>query len=267
MDEFRCMTEAGDGPPLLLLHGWSANGRFFSPQLALASSGRRLMVPDLPGHGRARRPAARITIADSVQALHHFLAHRDLNDVVLVGWSMGAMIAFDYIARHGTARLSGLVVVDMAARIVNDERWTLGIASGIDGARADAEAEVMACDWPHYAERVARNLFAPGLDENHPLRHFAAAEIAANDGDTLAHLWRSLAQADHRSTLARIAIPALVVAGAQSQIYRREATEWVAKRLPNAAYEPIERAGHAPQLERPERFNAALLQFMAALGR
>lgn len=267
MQELRCVTETGDGPPLVFLHGWSANGRFFSPQLALAASGRRVIVPDLPGHGHDCRPAARIAIADMAQALDHFIARRDLKDIVLVGWSMGAMVAFDYIARHGTARLSGLVVVDMSARIVNDDRWRLGIASGIDGARADAEAEIMARDWPLYAERITHNLFAPGLGEGHPLRRFAAAQIAANDGETLAYLWRSLARADHRPTLQHVGVPALVIAGAESQIYRREATEWVAKALPNAEYELIEGAGHTPQLERPERFNAAVEQFMAAQHR
>lgn len=265
MEQFRHTIEKGDGSPILFLHGWSANSRFFEPQLELAALGRRIIAPDLPGHGHDRRPSARITIAGMADALHHFIERRDLKQAVLVGWSMGAMVAFDYIARFGAGRLAALVVVDMSARILNDGAWNLGIASGLDAARSEAEAVLMAKDWPRYSGRIVRNLFAPQIDREHPLHRFATAEIAANDGETLAHIWRSLAQADHRGTLERIAAPSLVIAGAESQIYRPEVTEWVAQRLPRAEHHVIS-AGHAPQLEQPQRFNEALAGWIATLG-
>lgn len=267
MEDFHHTVERGEGAPLIFLHGWSTNGRFFSPQLELGAMGRRVIVPDLPGHGHDRRASAPISIADMAEALDRFLVRRHLKDVVLVGWSMGATVAFDYIARHGAARLSALVVIDMSPRIVNDETWTLGITGGFNLTLAEAEAAVMARDWPRYAGRIVRNLFAPGLGPDHPLHRFAAAEIAANDGMTLASVWRSLAHADHRTTLEHITLRSLVIAGAESRIYRPEVTKWLAQKLPHAIHEAVPAAGHTPQLEQPARFNAVLARFLASLGR
>jgi pimeloyl-ACP methyl ester carboxylesterase len=260
--EFRHVIEEGEGPPVVLLHGWSANGRFFAPQLEIAGLGRRIIVPDLPGHGQDRRAHTCLTIAGLAEGLERFLIARDLHDVALVGWSMGAMVAFDYIARRGPARIASLVVVDMSARIVNDNKWTFGLASGLDARGAEIAARAMARDWPRYARRIAPSLFAPGLPPNHELVAFAHANIADNDGDTLANIWRSLARADHRPTLASIELPSLVIAGEQSQLYRPAVTKWLSSQLPNSRHVIIAGAGHTPQLEQPIAFNEAIAEFL-----
>lgn len=262
MIEFRHVNEAGEGPPLLLLHGWSAHGGFFAPQMELARLGRRVIVPDLPGHGRDRRAGTGLTIADLAGALDRFLTARNLRDVALAGWSMGATVALEYIATYGTARIAALAIVDMSARIVSDEAWRLGLASGLDMRGAERAATAMARDWPRYARRIAPNLFAPGLAPRHELLTFAHAAIADNDGDTLASLWRSLAQADHRSTLSSIPLPCLVIAGEQSQLYRPAVTKWLAEQICGSRHVVIPAAGHTPQLEQPAAFNAALAAFL-----
>lgn len=262
MTELRHVVEVGEGPPLLFLHGWSARGEFFEPQKALADCGYRVVVPDLPGHGNDRRPGAALTIADLAEALDRYLALRDLAGVTLVGWSMGAMVAFERVARLGTTRLARLVVVDMSPRIVNDAGWNLGLASGLDAAGAEVAADAMAHDWPRYARRVTPSLFDPDVGAGHPLRVFADRAIADNDGDTLASLWRSLARADHRATLARIDVPVLVIAGAGSQLYRPAVDRWLTEHVPDGRGIAIDRAGHTPQLEQPAAFNAAIRDFV-----
>jgi pimeloyl-[acyl-carrier protein] methyl ester esterase len=261
---FAHVTEAGKGPPLLLLHGWSAHSGFFLPQMELAQPDRRIIVPDLPGHGRDRRPHTNLSIADLTDALDKFLAARDLRDVALLGWSMGAMVAFDYLARRGAHRIASLMVVDMSARIINDEDWKLGLTSGLDARGAEIAADAMAQDWPRYARRIAPSLFAPELAPDHKLLAFAHANVANNDGDTLASLWRSLAQADHRETLASIAMPCLVIAGEQSRLYRPAVTQWLASHIPGSRHVTIPGAGHTPHMEQPAAFNAAIAAFLSA---
>ncbi|MCC6946646.1 MAG: alpha/beta hydrolase [Bradyrhizobiaceae bacterium] len=263
MRTFRHVLDVGEGPPLLLLHGWSAHGGFFAPQLELAKLGRRIIVPDLPGHGQDRRPHTKLTIANLADGLDRFLAERDLCGVALVGWSMGAMVAFEYIARRGLSRLASLAVVDMSARIVNDNQWSFGLASGLDARGAEIAARAMARDWPRYARRIAPSLFAPGLPPGHDLLAFAHANIANNDGDTLADIWRSLAQADHRPTVSAITVPCLIIAGEQSQLYRPAVTKWLASHIPHSRHVVIPGAGHTPHLEQPARFNAELAAFLA----
>lgn len=262
MNAFRHVTEVGEGAPLLLLHGWSAHGGFFAPQMELAKLGYRVIAPDLPGHGRDRRPHTTLAIACLSDALNNFLTARDLRNVTLLGWSMGATVAFDYLKTRGAERIAGLIVVDMSARIINDANWRLGLASGLDARGAEISADAMAQDWPRYARRIAPSLFAPELASNHKLLSFAYENIANNDGDTLASLWRSLAASDHRTTLAAITIPSLVIAGARSRLYQPEVTQRLASLIPGCRHVAIPAAGHTPQLEQPAAFNAAVAAFL-----
>lgn len=264
MTAFRHVVDVGSGRPIVFLHGWSAHGGFFAPQLGLAAS-HRVLVPDLPGHGRDRRPGATLSIGDLARELDRLLTDRALDDVLIVGWSMGAFVAFEHLAARDDARVSGLVVVDMTARVVNDADWRLGLASGLDAAGAERAALSMARDWPRYARRVAPSLFAAGLAADHPLQAFARTEIAANDGDTLAGLWRSLARADYRAAVRRLPVPCLVVTGAASQLYRPGVGDWLAAAIPHARHTVLAAAGHSPHLEQPAAFNA-LVAAMAQGG-
>ena len=118
------------GPPIVLLHGWACHGGYFAPQLKGLADRFRLIAPDLRGHRFSHQPGDApdlATLAGDLQALLEALA---LPDPVLVGWSMGALVAFEFIRRQGSAHAAGLVVVDMTPRVVNDAAWDLGLLGG-----------------------------------------------------------------------------------------------------------------------------------------
>lgn len=259
----RCL-DVGTGRPLVLLHGWAAHAGFFAPQAALAWSGFRVLAPDLPGHGSNRGQTGSLDLGDLAEAVARLIEDRDLTDVVLVGWSLGAAVAFDYIARRGCGRLGGLVVLDMAPRILNDADWTLGIAGAFDARINAAALTAMAADWPAYAARFLPRLFARGRDPEPALADWARAQLADNDAAAMTSLWRSLAAADHRPVLDRIAVPTLVVNGRQSRIYQPATSDWLAARISGARRLTIEDAGHSPQLEQPHAVNRALASFAGA---
>jgi pimeloyl-ACP methyl ester carboxylesterase len=255
--------DIGQGRPLILLHGWAAHAGFFAAQAALAWSGFRVLAPDLPGHGSNRAEKA-ATLADLADSVHRLIEDRGLSDVVLVGWSLGAAVAFDYIGRHGCGRLGRLVVLDMAPRILNDAGWSLGIAGAFDARINAAALTAMAADWPAYATRFLPRLFARGGDPDPALAAWARAQLADNDAGVMTALWRSLSAADHRPVLGRISVPTLVVNGRQSRIYQPATSDWLAARIPAAQRLTIDNAGHSPQLEQPFAVNQALAAFAGA---
>ena len=259
------VAETGQGRALILLHGWSSHGGYFAPQLEALSDRFHLLCPDLPGHRNSIAPLAELTIPRLADGLHSLIAGRGIDNAVLVGWSMGAMVAFDYIARYGNARLAGLVVEDMTVRIVNDSGWQLGIRNGFDQAQSDAAIRAMQSDWSSYAQGSLPRLFARAMPPDHECLSWAAAEIAANDGRAMAALWRSMAEQDFRWLLPQLEFPVLLLHGGDSQLYEPAVNQWMAKHIPNAQRLCLERAGHTPHMECPAEFNAALTAFVASL--
>lgn len=257
-------TAAGSGRPIVFLHGWSTHAGFFRPQLALASDERRILLPDLPGHGRNPAAGRRLGLGDLAEALDALLAHETAGDAVIVGWSMGAAVAFEHVRRTGGRGMSGLIVVDMTARILSGPDWDLGLSGGLVPAQVERAAASMRARWPVHAGKIARRLFAAGRPTTDPLVVAAEAAIATADGAVMADLWTSLAMADHRPVLPRIAVPTLVVSGAESQLYGTRVGAALAAAVPYGRHVVLPRTGHAPHLEAPAAFDDLVLAYLAA---
>lgn len=260
MNAFPVLRIEGAGQDILFLHGWSAHGGFFAPQAPLATSGFRLLQPDLPGHGARASRNPHLTIAMLADSLAQWLESADpARKVLLVGWSMGAFVALDYLARHGATRVAGLAIIDMTPMVANDAQWTIGLASGQRAADMIAQAEEMAANWQGFVPRIARAMFARGMPPDPAALAEAQAAMAANDGATMAALWRDLARADFRDTLDKAGIPRLAMLGARSCIYGTELGNWYRAR--GMAVEVFDSSGHAPHIEEAALFNVRLAAF------
>jgi pimeloyl-ACP methyl ester carboxylesterase len=259
------VSETGQGRPLIFLHGWSCHGGFFAPQADAFGPRHHVLMPDLPGHRHSPGLAADLSIPALADALHDLIAGRGLRDAVLVGWSMGALVAFDYIARHGTAALGGLVIEDMTPRIVNEEGWGLGIRGGFDTGQSMAAVLAMQADWPSHARGFLPRLFARDGGTDAALLAWAGAEIARNESAAMAALWASMADRDYRWLMPKLNLPVLVLHGTDSQLYDLSVSRWLEAGIPGARRAAIAGAGHTPHLERPTDYNAALDAFIRRL--
>lgn len=178
---------------------------------------------------------------------------------------MGALVAFDYIARHGEDALGGLAIIDMTPKITNDAGWSLGIRNGFDAGQSMAAVQAMQADWPAYAHAFLPRIFARSGCRDRVLHDWAAEEILNNDAAAMAALWGSMAEADYRWLMPRLALPCLILHGSESQLYAPDVSLWLEDTIPGARRCCIEGAGHAPQLEMPAAFNACLADFLAGL--
>jgi pimeloyl-[acyl-carrier protein] methyl ester esterase len=254
--------QIGGGRPIMLLHGWACHGGYFAQQLEGLAGRFRLIAPDLRGHRFSHRPGDApdlATLAGDLQALLEHLAPRV---PVLVGWSMGALVAFEFIRCHGGAGVSGLVVVDMTPRVVNDAGWDLGLLGGYGPAQAEKAPDLIRRDWPLWVEAFLQSVFAADRPPDPTLLDWVAREMHACDPDAMAALWRAITAADYRAMLASIAVPTLIVRGAESQLYGPGTAAWLAHAIPGAAIATVPRAGHAPHLEQPAVFNRLLAEFV-----
>jgi pimeloyl-ACP methyl ester carboxylesterase len=122
-------AEAGAGAPIVLVHGWAANGAFFCDLAAELSKRHRIYTLTLRGHPGSETGAAPLTIETLADDIAHFFETLELRGAIALGWSMGAMALWAAAPRI-SPRLSGLVIEDMSPRLINDATWEHGISSG-----------------------------------------------------------------------------------------------------------------------------------------
>ena len=248
--------DEGSGRPILLLHGLMAHSGFFDPQGALAEDFRLIRI-DLRGHGAsgAGEPSVARIAADVVE-----LAGRlDLQGAIGIGWSLGASVLWRLLAGPVSDRFAGAVVIDMTPRVLNGGDWALGLSQ----EHCDARAEAMRQDFPAFARAAGAAIFAQPTEEG--LAAWAGEAFARNDPEAIGALWSSLVAEDLRPLLSGIVQPTLVVHGSHSHLYGADTAEDLVRALPNARAIAFRRSGHAPHLEEPELFNAAIRDFAATL--
>ncbi|MFS8975436.1 alpha/beta hydrolase [Cupriavidus necator] len=254
--------EAGQGRPLLLLHGWSVNGEAFDDQRALALSGFRVIAPDHAGHGLSRHRAG-ATIAALAQDVAGLVAHLALTDVVVAGWSMGAMVAWTLLRDHPGLPLAAVGSIDMTPRLVTDPDWPHGLHGYYDMAQAAQMAMRIRADWPRLAPSVALGLWAAGRRPDSASMQRIAHMAAQCDAVTLAALWEDMARQDFRATLRTAALPLFHLYGEASRLYAPAVGTATHPLQPSAGFSVVAGAGHSPHMEQPQAFNAALLALIA----
>lgn len=131
--------EAGSGPAVVLLPGWSLTAQTFSAQLAELSLSRRVVAIDHRGHGRSSTPPAGYHLHRLAADLAAVLSTHNLDDVRLVGHSMGAAVIWSYLELFGTHRLRSVVFVDQMPCALRNPAWNDAQAAEA-GATMDAAA-------------------------------------------------------------------------------------------------------------------------------
>lgn len=255
--------DEGGGRPLVLLHGLMAHGGFFQGQAALADRFRLIRI-DLRGHGASGAAGAAPTVAQLADDVAQLVEALELEDAIGIGWSLGATLLWHLLDGPAGDRFAGAVVVDMTARVRNDEAWELGLSA----ETCEARTEAIAGDFESFAIGAGQGIFAQPIDEaRRPIADWASFEFARNDPATIAALWASLEREDLRALLGRIGQPTLVVHGAHSQLYGDGTADHLVCALPNARAVRFGRSGHAPHIEEPELFNRIVEDFAAGLPR
>lgn len=269
-DDGECLhvQVSGEGPPVILLHGWTSSHRDWNPFVDALSAHHQVLRWDARGH--ATHPLQTVslpTVQRMARDLANLLDHWQLARAVLVGHSMGALTLWQYLQDFGSARVAGVVIVDQSPRLVTDATWQNGIYGDFDAARNAAFIRELEADFP---EAVLR-LTAFGRNEEVRRRYTAQPESFDSARRWLGRLhhaaliacWRTLTAADYRSVLPAIDVPALLVYGAESNFYRRETAEWVAATIPAAQLTVVPGADHSPHLHDRARFAADLDRFLA----
>lgn len=254
-------VSAGDpaNPAILLIHGWAQHSLCWRPVMDRLADRFHLVAMDLRGHGASDKPADPAAYTDTglwgddVAAV---MAAHDLTQAALVGWSYGSRVIASYLATHGEAALTGVVLAGGILAIGDaGEDWMVGAASpGLD-------RDLYTADQPRLLAATARFIDACTVQ---PLDRQTFGLMVGANALVPPLVRRALFAAtwDMRPTYGAMTCPGLVIHGTSDTVVSPQTGEAAAKTMPNGRFLPYEDIGHAPFLEDPDRFAADLAEFI-----
>lgn len=249
----------GQGPPLVLLHGWAMHSEMWGPLVPRLAQRFRVHAVDLPGHGRSEELQA-FTLDGVVGVLASTFA-AGAEPLTVLGWSLGGLIAMRW-ARVRPERVGRVVLIATSPRFVAGEDWPHGMPAETL-ARFGDELRVA---WKLTMERFL-TLQLQGGEQSRATLSGLRRRMFARGAPSAAALLGALAlirDSDLRAEVVAITQPALVVSGERDTLALPGAGRWLAGRLPNATFASIPGAAHMPFLSHADAFAAALDPFLDA---
>jgi pimeloyl-[acyl-carrier protein] methyl ester esterase len=246
---------AAGAVPVVMLHGWGMNGRVFDPLRADLDQYATWAI-DLPGHGRSPWWPAAASFERQQQTVQRVLPRR----CVLLGWSFGAQLALA-IAAAEPERVAALVLVAATPKFAQGPDWP----HGMEPLALRAFEAALARDWHHTLQDfIALQLRGSRhAEESRAVIEAALAMQGTPQREALLAGMALLESLDLRPLAARIAHPALIVAGQNDRVTPPGATHWLARALVNARLLEIARAGHAPMISHHADVASAMRELLA----
>jgi pimeloyl-[acyl-carrier protein] methyl ester esterase len=247
---------AGDGPTLLLWHGWGMNLRVFDDLSAALRLRHHVVTVDLPGHGRS--PWQPYYTAES---LLDELLPLVPTGATIIGWSLGCQLALRAAQQLGNA-VRALVLLNPTPRFLNSADWPHGVDTAV--------MHDFAHNLQHNPEQLLMDFFdlqlrgsriAPALIQR--LRATMMTHGVATPAALTAGL-HALATQDLRASAALIPQPTLIISGQHDRVTPPGAAQALTTLLPNARCVELKRAAHLPFVSHRHETVALIQDFLRA---
>lgn len=247
----------GQGPPLVLIHGWAMHAGIFAPLTARLAERFEVFLVDLPGHGRSPERDAAFDPLDCASRIAAATPRAGW-----IGWSLGGLVAL-----HGALaqpqQVSALVEIAANPRFVLAEDWPHGVDTSVFKQFADGLRD----DWKRTIERFLA-LEAHGSERMQAELRELKTNVFARGEPALSVLQdglRTLDRSDLRAELPRLAMPSLWIAGRRDRLVPPAAMQWAAEHAPGGEFLELS-AGHAPFLTHAETVADAIESFVRMSG-
>lgn len=247
--------EHGSGKPFVFLHAFPLSRRMWASQIEpLTAENCRLILPDLRGFGESHSFSDINTMEDMAQDIVEMLDTLKIERAIIGGLSMGGYITFNFLKKF-PERIAALVLCDTNAG--NDTEETRE-------ARFDLIEKIEAEGAQALIDEMLPKLICANTKENKKelVQEIEEMFKKVNPQAAIAALRGMAERKDNTDLLDKISVPTILIFGAEDKVTNLETAEKMARTIPNAKLLKIENAGHYSNLEQPEIFNAALIDFI-----
>jgi pimeloyl-ACP methyl ester carboxylesterase len=256
----------GTGRPVVLIHGWPLSAQAWEPQVSvLRAAGYRVVAYDRRGFGRSDKPESGYSYDTLADDLQRVMDQCDLQDVTLVGFSMGGGEVARYIARHGESRLHSVV---FAAAV---PPCLMKSADNPDGPlppeKAQQNRQALEQNRSSYFDQFTRDFFSANgaLQVTEVQRDEAVALCNQSAQHAALACMDSFGTTDFRDDLKKVTVPTLVIHGEADAIVPIEGSgQRTHRAVPHSQLVKVKGAPHGLNVSHAQEFNNALLTFLRA---
>jgi len=263
---------SGKGPSLVLIHGAWASHEWWRWQVPELSKVYQVLSLDVRGHGHSSPLKAAYSVDGFTRDLESFLQKVEIDQAVLVGWSMGGIISMEYCLNH-PSKVRALILIatrghrnpQMKRRIMFQYlQARLSLLMDFTSPRKyDRAAE----GFPGEQERVKRevtNMLSPTTPRE--VFDWVMDDITNKPRENYFEVAKSIWNWEAGEELKRINVPTLIMVGEKDSRTPPRFSHLLHAEIPNSRLVIVKDAGHCLALERPQVVNAETIKFLKSLG-
>ncbi|RUR03037.1 alpha/beta fold hydrolase [Labedella endophytica] len=255
----------GTGRPVVLIHGWPLSGQSWSEQVpAFTAAGYRVITYDRRGFGRSDKPLTGYTYDTLTEDLHTLLVELDLNDVTLVGFSMGGGEVARYFSKYGAERLHSVVFASAVPP------YLMKTGDNPDGPLEASQAAQMTAGLTANQETFYDGFTTDFFSANGKLvvteeqrQEALALALQSSKAAALACM-AAFATTDFREDLPKVTVPALVIHGdADGTVPFEGSGARTHEAVSGSELHVIAGGPHGINVSHADEFNRVVLDFLA----
>ena len=241
-----------EGDIIMFSHSLGTNLLMWDPQIKALRDRYKIICFDTRGHGESDVPDRSYTLEELAEDAIGLLDTLGIEKVHWVGLSMGGMIG-QAIALNHSGRLKSLILCDTAARVSDEDQpiWQ----ERIDAALKHGMKALL-------QPTLERWFTKPFLEKNPPVVDLIRKLFLSTPVKGFVGCAEAIRKLDYLDRLSEIKLPTLIMVGEQDMGTPVEVSKEIHKKIPDSELVIIPSAAHLSNLEQPERFNTALLDFL-----
>jgi len=255
----------GEGQPILLVHGWMCSSKFWQKNVPELANTFRIVTVDLRGHGNSAKALTGQTIRQYACDVREVIERLGLRETVLVGWSLGGPVVLSYYQQYGRdTRLKALGLVDSAPFPFSPAGWNSHALRNYNYDGMNATFANLTANPRQFAIGFTNRMFKQKPSDADV--DWVVAELMKTPTWIAEAVYSDFLMSDYAKSLPAIKVP-VIVFSADSGVFPNGIAmgEAICSQVPQGTFIPFEDAGHILFYEQPQKFNAALTDFVKAL--
>jgi non-heme chloroperoxidase len=242
----------GEGKPLVFIPGWTMTSGIWKEQVSNFSKSYRVITFDPRSHGNSSKTVSGNSLQQHAKDLRKLIEELNLNNVTLIGWSMGVATILEYINLYDNDRLKALILVDGSPCMLKKEDWPYGMSAD------EAYKTLMSFENQRTAQtnQYVDNLFKTDRPDSE--LDWIVNEALRTPTSVSTVLAYDYFYLDRRPYLSKIAVPTLLIMTGEN----KSIGEYMKGALPNSELSVFDGLGPALFIEDPKKFNDRVAAFL-----